>query len=327
MTTQVRSAPNFKPNTLSQHKMSWIRCLKDRMSEMGQIIKISHQTYIKSLAAHITLLGINNPRNIDNQDARQTPQQNLQSVDQQNVHEPSQPTSEEQLSTPTLTGLEERKTHRIVFNNLRHKIRPGEFYSYLRDYIETMYPGHIRYQTNPHQPHSVILVFPGYRAETEMANNHPRWTRSGNTSGKKKKNLGKAISLVTRLLIHGKNLCINKFPKELNILDIENKFVQMGKETEELHREPPSGKHTSNLVKFKVKDHQLKSTIIDKPITIGANTYTIRRYINKKVSRCTKCQKLGHLRPDCQKEKQTCVICAEEDCEPRKCNMRKYVNC
>ena len=144
------------------------------MSEMGQIIKISHQTYIKSLAAHITLLGINNPRNIDNQDASQTPQQNLQSVDQQNVHEPSQPTSEEQLSTPTLTGLEERKTHRIVFNNLRHKIRPGEFYSYLRDYIETMYPGHIRYQTNPHQPHSVILVFPGYRAETEMANNHPR---------------------------------------------------------------------------------------------------------------------------------------------------------
>ena len=63
-------------------------------------------------------------------------------------------------------------------------------------------------------------------------------------------------------------------------------------------------------------------------IQINQSTSKIRKYIPKTQTRCTKCQKLGHLRKQC-KQAPRCVRCAGYSCAPHNCKSasRKCVNC
>ena len=124
-------------------------------------------------------------------------------------------------------------------------------------------------------------------------------------------------------------LCINKINTDTPLDIVKNKLETLNNNIniKALHRKR-KGPYDTTLILFKTTDHTVDNTLINKQITINNNKCYIRKYINAGQIRCSKCNRIGHLKNKCKNTK-TCVMCAGNDCPDGKCksSLRECVNC
>ena len=124
-------------------------------------------------------------------------------------------------------------------------------------------------------------------------------------------------------------LCINKVPLTHNINDIKSHLTNIDQniQREGLHRKQSSTIPTT-LVLFKTNNGHSQNLLIHNTVQLNNSTYTITKYIPKTQTRCTNCQRIGHLKHQC-KHQRRCVRCAGTSCIPHNCKSatRKCSNC
>ena len=123
-------------------------------------------------------------------------------------------------------------------------------------------------------------------------------------------------------------LCVNKFGVQQNITEIKSALKNLNIPQEGMHRQNSANNLPSTLIKFKTNSEESEKQLLRNGILLNNVKYTVRKYINKTVTRCTNCQQLGHLRSSCKNEKR-CVRCAENTCKVGECknNFRRCANC
>ena len=126
-------------------------------------------------------------------------------------------------------------------------------------------------------------------------------------------------------------MCINKIALDTNLDEIQHQLESFKTthniEITALHRKQ-KGPYDTTLILFKTTDHIAEDTLLNEHIIINNTKCKIRKYINAGQIRCTKCQKIGHLKHSCKNTK-TCVMCAGDKCPVGTCKntYRKCVNC
>ena len=124
-------------------------------------------------------------------------------------------------------------------------------------------------------------------------------------------------------------LCINKVPQTYNLNHLATQIndIHPDIKVEGLHRKQ-STTYQTTLILFKTSNEITQNLLLHHSIQINQSTSQITKYIPKTQTRCTNCQKLGHLRKQC-KQKSRCVRCAGYSCLPHNCKSasRKCVNC
>ena len=121
--------------------------------------------------------------------------------------------------------------------------------------------------------------------------------------------------------------CINKVPHSMNISTIAAELKSLYIPYEGLHRFM-SGNSPSTLIKFLTTSVTHETHLLRNKLNIEGTQFTIRKFINKTITRCTNCQKLGHFRSQC-KHSKICVRCSGPSCETGNCksSLRKCANC
>lgn len=125
-------------------------------------------------------------------------------------------------------------------------------------------------------------------------------------------------------------LCINKVKTDINIENIVEYLKSEHDITAiDAHRPQKHKEHKSNLIKFKIPNHQYETHALNTTITIDGNKHKIRKFIDTEQTRCTNCQQFGHVKTKCKQKVYTCVRCARTDCVQGDCqsNVRKCANC
>ena len=124
-------------------------------------------------------------------------------------------------------------------------------------------------------------------------------------------------------------LCINKIDINTSLDTIQHNIEALDNniKIQALHRKN-KGPYETTLILFKTTDNNTDKLILNKHLTINNNKCHIRLYINAGQTRCTQCNKIGHIKNKCSYT-QTCVMCAGSDCPVGKCknSFRKCVNC
>ena len=123
-------------------------------------------------------------------------------------------------------------------------------------------------------------------------------------------------------------LCINKISTNIKIDDIKKELIQQNIKPEGIHRKI-NGNYPSTIILFKVENEIKHKDIINTKIHINKTITNIRQYINVNVTRCTRCQQLGHLNRACTYARR-CVRCAGYTCQIGACiggATRRCVNC
>ena len=125
--------------------------------------------------------------------------------------------------------------------------------------------------------------------------------------------------------------CVNKIPLEVDIHQIRNALEELKTPSghsihaENIHRKA-KGSHPTTSVIFKVREYITELT--DTNIYIDRKEYTIKKFVQSEVLRCTNCQGFGHLLEWCNSP-QKCVRCSAPNWEVMNCNntQGKCVNC
>lgn len=96
---------------------------------------------------------------------------------------------------------------------------------------------------------------------------------------------------------------------------------------EGLHRKHNISNPTT-LILFKTNDEISQQTLLNTKIHINNKIHTIRLYIDKTQTQCTKCKQIGHLKGTCP-NKAACGKCSSTTCPVGKCKNTywKCVNC
>lgn len=117
---------------------------------------------------------------------------------------------------------------------------------------------------------------------------------------------------------------ISTFREELEKIKIPS--LNKNIEIEGLHRKISN--LPTNLLLFKTTDEISEKHLTDGKIKINNREYTIRKYIDKTVTQCTNCRKIGHTKHQC-KGQFACGRCGSSECRPLRCtnNFRRCVNC
>ena len=124
-------------------------------------------------------------------------------------------------------------------------------------------------------------------------------------------------------------LCINKVPLTHNINDIKSQLtnIEQNIQIEGLNRKQSSTIPTT-LILFKTNNEHSQNLLLHNTVQLNNSTSTITIYIPKTQTRCTNCQRIGHLKHQC-KHQRRCVRCAGTSCIPHNCKSatRKCSNC
>ena len=104
-------------------------------------------------------------------------------------------------------------------------------------------------------------------------------------------------------------LCINKVPQTYNINHLATQIddIHPDIKVEDIHRKP-STTYQTTLILFKTSKEITQNLLLHHSIQINQSTSQITKYIPKTQTRCTNCQKLGHLRKQC-KQISRCEMC------------------
>ena len=112
-------------------------------------------------------------------------------------------------------------------------------------------------------------------------------------------------------------LCINKVPQTYNINHLATQIndIHPDIKVEGIHRKQ-STTYQTTLILFKTSNEITQNLLLHHSIQINQSTSQITKYIPKTQTRCTNCQKLGHLRKQC-KQVSRCMRCAGYSCLPQ----------
>ena len=137
-------------------------------------------------------------------------------------------------------------------------------------------------------------------------------------------------------------LCVNKVPYTTDVDDqqtinnIKHQLTQIhiniigeNIHIEGIHR-IRNNKNPTNLKLFKTKNDIHQHILTNTKVNINNIKHNIRIYIDKKVAQCSKCKRLGHLKPECRNN-YVCGRCGSENCPPGNCKKpdgpKKCINC